>query len=49
MIGDMNFGKLYVLRVSTFPGIVVAVMSNEPSKTNLWHACLRHISAYGME
>jgi hypothetical protein len=49
MIGDMNTAKLYVLRGSTLPGIVVAVTSDEPSKTNLWHARLGHMSEHGME
>jgi hypothetical protein len=43
MIGDMNSAKLYVLRGSTLPGIVAAVTSDEPSKTNLWHARLGHM------
>jgi hypothetical protein len=48
MIGDMNSAKLYVLRGSTLPGIAAAVTSDETSKTNLWHACLGHMSEYGM-
>jgi hypothetical protein len=49
MIGDINSAKLYVLRGSTLPGIVdVAITSDEPSKTNLWHARLGHMSEYGM-
>jgi hypothetical protein len=49
MIGDMNSAKLYVFRGSTLPGIDVAVTSDEPSKTNLWHARLGHMSEHGME
>jgi hypothetical protein len=48
MIGDMNSAKLYVLRGSNFPGISAAVTSDEPSKTNLWHARLGHMSEHGM-
>jgi hypothetical protein len=48
MIGDMNSAKLYILRGSTLSGIVAAVTSNEPSKTNLWHARLGHMSKHGM-
>jgi hypothetical protein len=48
MIGDMNSTKLYVLRGSTFPGIAADVTSDEPSKTNLWHAHLGHMSEHGM-
>jgi hypothetical protein len=47
MIGDMNSAKLYVLRGSTLPSIVVVVVtSDEPSKTNLWHAHLGHMSEH---
>jgi hypothetical protein len=48
MIGDMNSAKLYVLRGSTLPCIIPAVTSDEPSKTNLWHARLGHMSEHGM-
>jgi 5'-3' exoribonuclease 2 len=48
MIGDMNSAKLYVLRGSTLPGIAAAVTSDEPSKTNLWHARLGHMNEHGM-
>jgi hypothetical protein len=48
MIGDINSAKLYVLRGSTLPGIAAAVTSDEPSKTNLWHARLGHTSEHGM-
>jgi hypothetical protein len=48
MIGDMNSAKLYVLRGSTFPGIASVVTSDEPTKTNLWHARLGHMSEHGM-
>jgi hypothetical protein len=43
MIGDMNSGKLYVLRGSTLPSIAAVVTSDQPSKTNPWHACLDHM------
>jgi hypothetical protein len=46
MIGDMNSAKLYVLRGSTLPGIAAAVTSDEPSKTNLWHACHGHMNEH---
>ncbi|CAD6232026.1 unnamed protein product [Miscanthus lutarioriparius] len=50
MIGDMNSAKLYVLRGSTLHGsVTVATVSNdEPSKTNLWHMRLGHMSELGM-
>jgi hypothetical protein len=48
MIGDMNSAKLYVLRGGTLLGIAAALTSNEPSKTNLWHARLGHMSEHGM-
>ena len=48
MVGDINSAKLYVLRGSTLPGIAAAVTSDEPSKTNLWHARLGHMSEHGM-
>jgi hypothetical protein len=48
MIGDMNSTKLYVLRGSTLPGIAAVVTSDEPSKTNLWHARLGHMCEHGM-
>jgi hypothetical protein len=48
MIGDMNSAKLYVLRGSTLPSIAAAVTSDEPSKTNILHACLGHMSEHGM-
>ena len=48
--GDLNSAKLYVLRGSTLPGSVsaVAVTNGEPSKTNLWHMRLGHMSQLGM-
>jgi hypothetical protein len=49
MIGDTNSAKLYVLRGSTLPDIAAIVTSDEPSKTNLWHARLSHMSEHGME
>jgi hypothetical protein len=48
MIGVVNSAKLYVLRGSTFPGIAADVTSDKPSKTNLWHARLGHMSEHGM-
>jgi len=50
MIGDMNSAKLYVLRGSTLHGSVTAatVSNDEPSKTNLWHMRLGHMSELGM-
>jgi hypothetical protein len=46
MIGDMNSSKLYVLRGSTLPSIAAAVTSDEPSKTNLWHARHGHMNEH---
>jgi hypothetical protein len=49
--GDLNSAKLYVLRGSTLHGSVsadAAVTNAEPSKTNLWHMCLEHMSKLGM-
>ncbi|CAD6258513.1 unnamed protein product [Miscanthus lutarioriparius] len=49
--GDLNSAKLYVLRGCTLPGsdsAVAAVTNNEPSKTNLWHMRLGHMSHHGM-
>nr|AAR87163.1 putative polyprotein [Oryza sativa Japonica Group]AAU89150.1 integrase core domain containing protein [Oryza sativa Japonica Group]ABF98081.1 retrotransposon protein, putative, Ty1-copia subclass [Oryza sativa Japonica Group] len=50
MIGDMNSANLYVLRGSTLHGSVTAaaVTKDEPSKTNLWHMRLGHMSELGM-
>ncbi|CAD6236154.1 unnamed protein product [Miscanthus lutarioriparius] len=50
MIGDMNSAKLYVLRGSTLHDSVTAatVSNDEPSKTNLWHMRLGHMSELGM-
>jgi hypothetical protein len=48
MFGDMNSAKLYVLRGSTLPGITGFVTSDEPSKTNLWHTRLDHMSKHDM-
>ena len=50
MVGDMNSANLYVLRGSTLHGSVAAatVTDNEPSKTNLWHMRLGHMSELGM-
>ena len=50
MIGDMNSVKLYVLRGSTLHGSITTanVSNDEPSKTNLWHMCLGHMSELGM-
>lgn len=49
--GDLNSAKLYVLRGCTLPGsdsAVAAVTNEEPSKTNLWHMRLGHMSHHGM-
>ncbi|CAD6252723.1 unnamed protein product [Miscanthus lutarioriparius] len=49
--GDLNSAKLYVLRGCTLPGsdsAVAAVTNDEPSKTNLWHMRLGHMSHHGM-
>ena len=50
MIGDMNSANLYVLRGSTLHGSITAaaVSKDEPSKTNLWHMRLGHMSELGM-
>jgi hypothetical protein len=48
IIDDMNSAKLYVLRGRTLSAIAAAVTSDEPSKTNLWHARLGHMSEHGM-
>ena len=50
MVDDMNSANLYVLRGSTLHGSVAAatVTDNEPSKTNLWHMRLGHMSELGM-
>ena len=49
MIGDMNSAKLYVLRDSTLPStFAAAVTKDDPSKTNLWHMRLGHMSELGM-
>nr|AAT01387.1 putative polyprotein [Oryza sativa Japonica Group]AAT44170.1 putative polyprotein [Oryza sativa Japonica Group] len=50
MIGDMNSANLYVLRGSTLHGYVTAavVSKDEPSKTNMWHMRLGHMSELGM-
>nr|ABA96191.1 retrotransposon protein, putative, Ty1-copia subclass [Oryza sativa Japonica Group] len=50
MIGDMNSTNLYVLRGSTLHGSITAaaVSKDEPSKTNLWHMRLGHMSELGM-
>ena len=47
MIGDMNSAKLYVLRGTTLPGVVAAV-SSDVFKTNLWHKRLGHMSELGI-
>jgi hypothetical protein len=48
LIDDMNSAKLYVLKGSILTGIAAAVTSDEPSKTNLCHARLGHMSELGM-
>jgi hypothetical protein len=48
---DLNSAKLYVLRGCTLPGsdsTIAAVTNDEPSKTNIWHMRLGHISHHGM-
>jgi hypothetical protein len=49
--GDLNSVHLYVLRGCTLPGsdsIASAVTNDEPSKTNLWHMRLGHMSKLGL-
>jgi 5'-3' exoribonuclease 2 len=50
--GDLNSAKSYVLRGCTLHGsdsaAAAAVTNNEPSKTNLWHMRLRHMSHHSM-
>jgi transposase InsO family protein len=49
--GDLNSAKLYVLGGCTLPGsdsAVAAVTNDEPSKTNIWHMHLRHMTHHGM-
>ena len=48
MVGDINSAKLYVLRGSTLSSIVAGVSHDDPSKTNLWHKRLGHMSELGM-
>jgi hypothetical protein len=49
LVGDMNSTKLYVFRGSTLHGsISAAVTDDKPSKTNLWHTRLGHMSELGM-
>jgi hypothetical protein len=48
MIGDTNSTKFYVFRGTTLPGTIAAITSDEPSKTNFWHACLGHVNEHGM-
>jgi len=49
MIGDINSAKLYALRGSTLhDSISIAIINDEPSKTNLWHMRLGHMSELGM-
>ena len=52
LLGDLNASNLYVLRGSTAHGSVsaaAAAFNNyEPSKTDLWHMRLGHMSELGM-
>ena len=51
LLGDLNASNLYVLRGSTAHGSVfaaAAVNNSEPSKTDLWHMRLGHMSELGM-
>ena len=50
LLGDLNASNLYVLRGSTVHGSISAAAVNnfEPSKTNLWHMRLGHMSELGM-
>ena len=51
LLGDLNASNLYVLRGSIVYGSIAAaaaVTNSEPSKTDLWHMCLRHMSEHGM-
>ena len=50
LCGDLNASNLYVLRGSTVHGSVAAaaVNNSEPSKTDLWHMRLGHMSELGM-
>jgi hypothetical protein len=43
----MNSAKLYVLRGCILRGTVDAtIIPYEPSKTNMWHMCLGHMSEH---
>ena len=51
LLGDLNASNLYVLRGSNVHGSVstaAAVNNSEPSKTDLWHMRLGHMSELGM-
>ena len=51
LLGDLNPSNLYVLRGSTAHGSVstiAAINNSEPSKTDLWHMRLGHMSELGM-
>ena len=50
LLGDLNPSNLYVLRGCTLHGSVSAanVANAEPSKTDLWHMRLGHMSELGM-
>ena len=50
LLDDLNASNLYVLRGSTVHGFVsaTAVTNSEPSKTDLWHMRLGHMSELGM-
>ena len=50
MLGDLNPSNLYVLRGSTLHSSIsaAAVTNAEPSKIDLWHMHLGHMSELGM-
>ena len=51
LLGDLNASNLYVLRGSNVHGSVstaAAVNNSEPSKTDLWHMRLGHMSELGI-
>ena len=50
LLGDLNPSNLYVLKGCTLHGSIsaAAVTNAEPSKTDLWHTHLGHMSELGM-
>ena len=50
LLGNLNASNLYVLRGSIVHGSVAAaaVNNSEPSKTDLWHMHLGHMSELGI-